>query len=63
MLQFWARDAVAFHVIDSFEGDAARGEFASNLDGVVRPILEWETTYSPNGYQTAAVAADERLSD
>jgi lipopolysaccharide transport system ATP-binding protein len=63
MLQFWARDAVAFHVIDSFEGDAARGEFASNLDGVVRPILEWETTYSPNGYQTAAVAAEERLSD
>ena len=39
-------DVVAFHVIDSTDGDSARGDYAGHLPGVVRPILNWTTTYS-----------------
>lgn len=45
ILQFQVRQAVAFHVIDSVEGDSARGLWSGNLDGVVRPLLEWSTEY------------------
>jgi lipopolysaccharide transport system ATP-binding protein len=34
-------DVVSFHVHDPFEGDSARGRFAGQLRGVVRPLLEW----------------------
>jgi lipopolysaccharide transport system ATP-binding protein len=34
-------DVVSFHVYDPFEGDSARGRFAGQLRGVVRPLLEW----------------------
>jgi lipopolysaccharide transport system ATP-binding protein len=34
-------DVVSFHVYDPFEGDSARGLFAGQLRGVVRPLLEW----------------------
>lgn len=46
--QFAERDAVAFQVIDSLEGDAARGDWAGNLSGVVRPLLPWTTIYEPS---------------
>jgi len=35
------RDVVAFHVIDSLEGDSARGDYAGPFPGVVRPLLNW----------------------
>jgi len=44
------RDAVAFHVIDPMEGDSALGTWTEHIDGVVRPLLKWNTHYSPNGY-------------
>lgn len=47
-LQFSAKSAVSFHVIDSLEGDSARGDFAKNIPGVVRPLLKWTTQYGPN---------------
>ncbi|GBC60942.1 ABC transporter [Desulfonema ishimotonii] len=47
--QFWARDAVAFQVVDSMEGDSARGEWAHQMDGVVRPLLQWTTHPRPAG--------------
>jgi lipopolysaccharide transport system ATP-binding protein len=50
-LQFYERDAVAFQVIDSLEGDSARGDWAGRMQGVVRPMLEWETEYRPDGEQ------------
>ena len=46
--QFWERDAVAFQVIDSIDGDSARGDWTGELYGVVRPLLKWETEYSPD---------------
>ncbi|MGI8787488.1 MAG: ABC transporter ATP-binding protein [Pyrinomonadaceae bacterium] len=36
-------EAVSFDVIDSMEGDTARGDFAGRMDGAVRPLLDWET--------------------
>lgn len=42
-VHFNAAEVVSFDVIDSLEGDTARGDFAGKMDGVIRPILEWET--------------------
>jgi lipopolysaccharide transport system ATP-binding protein len=43
ILQFIVRQAVAFHVIDSCDGDSARADYAGPLPGVVRPLLKWNT--------------------
>ena len=50
-IHFFERDAVAFHVVDSLDGDSARGEYAGRYPGVVRPALRWTTEYtsSSNG--------------
>jgi lipopolysaccharide transport system ATP-binding protein len=58
-LQFYERDAVAFQVIDSLDGDSARGDWAGKMLGVVRPMLEWETEYSPNGRSAGAHEMDQ----
>jgi lipopolysaccharide transport system ATP-binding protein len=36
-------DAIAFSIVDSLDGDSARGDYAGPLPGVFRPILQWET--------------------
>lgn len=46
-VHFAERDAVTFNVIDSPDGDAARGDFAGPMAGVVRPVLEWKTEVEP----------------
>jgi lipopolysaccharide transport system ATP-binding protein len=38
-------DAVAFQVIDSLDGDSARGDYAGPMPGVVRPLLNWSTGF------------------
>jgi lipopolysaccharide transport system ATP-binding protein len=40
---FAARDLVTFQVVDSLEGDSARGDWEGPMPGVVRPLLEWDT--------------------
>jgi lipopolysaccharide transport system ATP-binding protein len=47
--QFWERSVVAFQVVDSFDGDSARGDYSGRMGGVVRPILPWNTKFSPDG--------------
>jgi lipopolysaccharide transport system ATP-binding protein len=49
LLHFFERDAVAFQVIDSLDGDSARGDFAGPLPGIVRPLLKWTTQTLSNG--------------
>lgn len=44
-LHIHQRDAVAFSVIDSFEGDAARGDSTAPIGGVIRPLLAWTTEF------------------
>jgi lipopolysaccharide transport system ATP-binding protein len=46
-VHFYERDAVAFQVVDSLEGDSARGDYGGPMPGVVRPLLRWETTFVP----------------
>jgi lipopolysaccharide transport system ATP-binding protein len=41
---FHVREAVAFQVVDSLQGDSARGDWAGPMYGAVRPLLEWKTT-------------------
>jgi len=36
-------DVVAFHVIDSLDGDSARGDYVGDLLGTTRPLLKWTT--------------------
>ncbi len=44
---FHAREAVAFQVVDSLDGDSARGDYAGPIPGVVRPLLQWNTQFFP----------------
>jgi lipopolysaccharide transport system ATP-binding protein len=48
ILHAWERDAVAFQVIDSIEGDSARGDYLGPMPGIIRPRLKWTTTFRPN---------------
>jgi lipopolysaccharide transport system ATP-binding protein len=41
-------DAVSFHVVDNTKGEGARGEWASDVPGVIRPLLPW-TIADSNG--------------
>jgi lipopolysaccharide transport system ATP-binding protein len=43
----WEVHAVAFEVIDSTDGDSARGDYSGPMPGIVRPILRWSTIYEP----------------
>ena len=43
---FHQRDVVAFHVVDSFEPDSARGDWDGPFPGAVRPLLTWTTQSS-----------------
>jgi lipopolysaccharide transport system ATP-binding protein len=44
-VQLHESDAVAFQVIDSLDGDSARGDYAGPMPGVVRPLLNWSTRF------------------
>ncbi len=46
ILQFFERQAVAFQVIDSPDGDSARGDWGGRFGGIVRPLLKWSTAFS-----------------
>jgi len=45
-VHFFERHVVAFQVIDSLEGDSARGDYAGPYPGAVRPIMNWSTEYT-----------------
>jgi lipopolysaccharide transport system ATP-binding protein len=42
-VHFNTLEAVSFSIIDPMTGDTARGDFVGNMDGAVRPLVEWET--------------------
>ena len=45
LVHFFEREAVAFQVVDSLDGNSARGDYAGPMPGVVRPMLEWTTRF------------------
>jgi len=52
LFQFWEAEALAFRVIDTLDGDSARGDFAGQIEGVVRPRLQWRTDFASIEEQT-----------
>ena len=48
ILRFRVEEAVAFQVVDNTVGDGARGDHTGGMCGVLRPLLKWETQFSPN---------------
>ena len=52
-IHFDVNPAVAFQVIDSFDGNTARGDLAGQMPGVVRPLLKWSNRFMPGQLQAA----------
>ena len=50
---------VSFEVVDSFDGDSARGDYMGEYPGVVRPIVDWTTEYRPTISSEAPHSLDE----
>jgi lipopolysaccharide transport system ATP-binding protein len=50
VLEISVRDAVAFQIVDSLEGDSARGDWSGRVTAVMMPLLKWTTQCSVNGH-------------
>jgi lipopolysaccharide transport system ATP-binding protein len=46
--QFAERNAIAFYVADTIDGDSSRGDYAKKMGGAVRPLLKWTTQFNPH---------------
>lgn len=40
-------ELIAFYVADTDEKDAARGDWTGGMNGIVRPLLKWDTKFTP----------------
>jgi lipopolysaccharide transport system ATP-binding protein len=54
------RDAVRFQVIDSLDGDSARGLYGGPVMGVVRPLLQWTNQSLRASLDSVSVSSDPR---
>ena len=45
IVQFEPRDVVSFQVVDSLDGNTARGDWPGTMKGAVRPLLKWSNEY------------------
>jgi lipopolysaccharide transport system ATP-binding protein len=63
IVHFYERDAVAFQIIDGFEGDSARGDYAGGIPGVVRPLLCWTTSRTHAGASTELEKSKEGVAE
>ncbi len=54
----YERNVVAFQVIDSQEGDAARGDYIGPMTGLVRPLLKWTTNFGAAGETNHSTTRD-----
>ena len=46
-IHVFERDAVAFQVVDTMDGDSARGDYGGPMPGIVRPMLNWTSQFTP----------------
>jgi len=46
VVHFYERDVIAFQIVDSPDGDSARGDYGGHMPGVMRPLLKWTTKMS-----------------
>jgi len=54
IMQAMEPSVVGFQVVDSIDGDTARGDWADRWPGVVRPMLKWTTSFTPVETRVAA---------
>jgi lipopolysaccharide transport system ATP-binding protein len=47
-LLFSEKSVIVFQVVDTLDGDSARGDYAKEFPGVVRPLLKWTTQFEPD---------------
>jgi lipopolysaccharide transport system ATP-binding protein len=47
-LQLSVHSALSFQVVDTLDGDSARGDYGKDFPGIIRPLLKWTTNYSPD---------------
>ncbi|HEY0077460.1 MAG TPA: polysaccharide ABC transporter ATP-binding protein [Pyrinomonadaceae bacterium] len=47
VVHFYEPEAVVFQVVDSLEGETARGDYEGPMAGIVRPLLPWSTRFEP----------------
>jgi lipopolysaccharide transport system ATP-binding protein len=57
---FKEKQAVAFQVVDSMDGDSARGDWGGAWSGIVRPMLDWRTRYEASEARDPVPASDTR---
>jgi lipopolysaccharide transport system ATP-binding protein len=48
IVQFNESEVVALTVVDSYDGDSARGDYYGVFPGAMRPLLNWNTKFYPN---------------
>jgi lipopolysaccharide transport system ATP-binding protein len=58
VVHFYERDAVAFQVVDTMDGDSARGDYAGPMPGVVRPLLQWRTRVLSESNEVVSAQAE-----
>lgn len=51
ILHFHEPEAVSLHVVDSPNGETARGDYPGGIPGAVRPLLRWSSEYFPPGVE------------
>jgi lipopolysaccharide transport system ATP-binding protein len=61
-IHFFEQTALAFQVVDRLDGETARGDYAGRMPGVVRPLLQWTTRFTPASDSASAMAREETLS-
>jgi len=42
-VHLYEREVIGVHIVDSSDGDTARGDFVGHMPGVIRPLLAWNT--------------------
>ena len=52
--EYFVPDVLAFHVVDSTEGDSSRGSWLGDLPPVIRPSLDWTTSVS-DGEESSSI--------
>ena len=45
--QVFESSVIAFQVVGTMDGDTSRGDWAGATPGVVRPLLDWTTDFTP----------------
>jgi lipopolysaccharide transport system ATP-binding protein len=60
VVHFYQPQVIAFQMIDSLDGDSARGDFVGPMPGMVRPLLRWTTQFDDDAKTLAPQLMTEK---